>query len=116
MTKKRMLSITLLVSFGIALAALIQMTMFRFESSTFITDRFQIVDTYTVIVPKYSKYNSIELYNESTKEKISARVPNVCQTYPKNKTLNITLRKDSQQILFWQVTTYYMPFGTVCMK
>lgn len=116
MTKKRMLSITLSVSFGIALAALIQMTMFRFESSTFITDRFQIVDTYTVIVPKYSKYNSIELYNESTKEKISARVPNDCQTYPKNKILDITLRKDSQQILFWKVTTYYMPFGTVCMK
>jgi hypothetical protein len=116
MTKKRMLTITLLMSLGIALAALIQMTMFRFESSTFLTDRFQIVDTYTVIVPKYSKYNSIELYNESTKEKISVRVPNDCQTFPKNKILDLTLRKDSQQILFWKIATYYMPFGTVCMK
>ena len=116
MTVKRTLSITLLLSLAIALAAFIQMTMFRFESSTFITDRFQIVDTYTVIVPKYSKHNTIELYNESTKEKISVRLPNDCQTFPKNKILDLTLRKDSQQILFWKITTYYMPFGTVCMK
>lgn len=116
MTGKRMLSITLLLSLAIAVAAFIQMTMFRFESSTFITDRFQIVDTYTVVVPKYSKYNTIELHNESTKEKISVRLPNDCQTFPKNKILDLTLRKDSQQILFWKITTYYMPFGTVCMK
>jgi hypothetical protein len=119
MTKKRIPRISLvilLVSFAIALSASVQMTMFRFESSTFITDKFQIVGTHTVIVPKYSKYNTIELYNERTKEKIYVRLPNDCQTYPKNKILDLTLRQDSQQILFWKVITYYMPFGTVCMK
>lgn len=116
MTKKRTPLIILLLSFAIALAAFIQMTMFRFESSIFITDKFQIVDTDTVIVPKYSQYNTAELYNERTKEKISVRLPNDCQTYPNNKILDLTLRKDSQQILFWKVITYYMPFGTVCMK
>lgn len=116
MTKKRVTLIILLLSFAILLAASIQMTMFRFEFSTFVTDKFQILDMHTVIVPKYSKFNTVELYNERTKEKISVRLPNDCQTYPKNKVLDLTLRQDSQQILFWKVITYYMPFDTVCMK
>lgn len=116
MNERKIVTCSLFFIIILALAALIQLCMFRDEKSVFINENFTIVGSYKNTIPKYSTRNVIKLRRESNRDEFVVHLQHDCKPYPDNKTVHLTVRVDSQQILFWNVNSYYLPFSTVCMQ
>lgn len=115
MNERKIVTCCLLFMIILGFAAIIQLTMFRNEKSLFVNENFTIVGSYKNTLPKYSTKNVVKLRRDSNKDEFVVYLQDDCKPYPDNKTIDLTVRVDSQQILFWRVNSYYLPFGTICM-